>query len=314
MWIELGDGPEGQPGEGALTLSDLADGMDEGEEEGALPEEEDGEESELQDGEEESEEGADPEEEEQQEESTVTLKHDGKEVTLKQSEVVELAQQGFDYTRKTMALAEERKTVEAQQAKAAEVWQQNMHSLEQTEDRLQSFVQFMESQVGDPPPIAWASENAGLYLAHKQQYDERKGQLKEAVAAVESVRQEAQRKRQAQIAERAQATEKALRDTLPGWNDAMLGELAGYLEKTGITPQELPDAFVNKGLWELAHKAKAFDALQAEKAKLKPKAELKKVVKPSQGHTPNRAEAKHGEALKRFHTKPSLNTLADLMD
>lgn len=306
---------ETQPGEGELSLSDLADQMDEGPEddEGELGELDESEESGESEEGEESEEGADTEEE-QQEESTVTLKHDGKEVTLKQSEVVELAQKGFDYTQKTMALAEKGKEVEAAQAKAAETWQQNMQALEQTEDRLQAFVTFMESQVGDPPPIAWASENAGLYLAHKQQYDDRKGQLKEAVAAVEAVRQEAQRKRQARIAEQAEATDKALRDTLPDWNDTKLGELADYIRKEGITPEDSPEAFVKKGLWLLAHKAKAFDALQAEKAKLKPKTELKKVQKPSQAHTPNRAEAKHGEALKRFKTKPSLNTLADLMD
>ncbi|GAA5075491.1 hypothetical protein [Lysobacter panacisoli] len=306
---------ETQPGEGALSLSDLADQMDESpelEEEGA-PDELDSEESGESEEVEESEEGADPEEE-QQEEATVTLKHDGKEVSLKQSEVVELAQKGFDYSQKTMALAEDRKAVEQAHTAAAEVWQQNMTALEQTEDRLQAFVQFMETQVGNPPPIEWASENAGVYLAHKQQYEDRKGQLKEAVAAVEAVRQEAQRKRQARINEEAAATDKALRDTLPGWNDTMLKELGDYIGSAGLSAQISPEFFVQKGLWLLAHKAKAFDALQAEKAKLKPKTELKKVQKPSQSHTPNRADARHGEALKRFKSKPSINTLADLMD
>lgn len=303
---------ETQPGEGVLTLSDLADGMDEDQEEGGdeLPEDEEGEESESDEEQPEDSEAED----EQEEESTVTLKHDGKEVTLKQSEVVELAQKGFDYSQKTMALAEDRKAVEAQQAKAAETWQQNMRALEQTEDRLNSFVQFMESQVGTPPPIEWAQQDAAYYLAQKQQHEDRKGQLKEAVAAVESVRQEAQRKRQAQINEQAQATDKALRDTLPGWNDTKLGELAEYIRAEGITPEDSPETFVKKGLWILANKAKAYDALQAEKAKLKPKTELKKVQKPSQAHTPNRADARHGEALKRFKSKPSINTLADLMD
>lgn len=306
---------ETQPGEGELSLSDLADQMDEGpeEDEGALDELDESEESGEAEGEEESEEGADSDDE-QQEESTVTLKHDGKEVTLKQSEVVELAQKGFDYTQKTMALAEKGKEVEAKEAKAAEAWQQNITALEQTEDRLQAFVTFMESQVGDPPPIQWAEQNAAYYLAQKQQHEDRKGQLKEAVAAVEAVRQEAQRKRQARINEQAQATDKALRDTLPDWNDTKLGELAEYIRAEGITPDDSPEAFVKKGLWILAHKAKAFDALQAEKAKLKPKTELKKVQKPSQAHAPNRAAARQAEAIKRYKAKPSISTLADLMD
>ena len=308
---------ETQPGEGALSLSDLADQMDEEspeleEEAGALDESE-GEESDESEEVEGSEEGDDAEDE-QQEEPTVTLKHDGKEVTLKQSEVVELAQQGFDYTKKTMALAEERKTVEQTQAKAAEVWQQNMTALEQTEDRLQAFVQFMETQVGTPPPIEWAQQDAAYYLAQKQLHEDRKGQVEKALSAVENVRQEAQRTRQALISETAAATEKALRDTLPGWNDTMLNDLGEYLGKAGLSAQISPEFFVQKGLWELAHKAKAYDQIQAEKAKLKPKNELKKVAKPSQSHTPNRADAKRTEAMKRYQAKPSLNTLADLMD
>lgn len=307
---------ETQPGEGALSLSDLADQMDEEspelEDEGAL-DELDGEESGESEEVEESEEGADTEEE-QQEEPTVTLKHDGKEVTLKQSEVVELAQQGFDYTKKTMALAEERKAVEQTQAKAAEVWQQNMTALEQTEDRLQAFVNFMETQVGDPPPIAWAQQDAAYYLAQKQLHEDRKGQLEKALSAVENVRQEAQRKRQALIGETAAATEKALKDTLPGWNDTMLHELGEYLGKAGLSAQISPEFFVQKGLWELAHKAKAYDQIQADKAKLKPRTELKKVQKPSAGVTQNRAEAKRTEAMKRHRSAPSISTLADLMD
>lgn len=307
MWIESGDG-ESQPGEGALTLSDLADGMDE-EGDGALPEGEEGEESEPV--EEESEEGSESEEE-QQEEATVALKHDGKEVSLKQSEVIELAQMGFDYSKKTMALAEERKGVEVERSKADEYRRANEEALQHTEDRLQAFAQYMQEQVGAPPPIEWAQQDAAYYLAQKELYEARKGQLHQAFAAIEAVRQEAQRKRQAWMTEQADATEKALSSTLPGWNDAMLEDLAGYLGKAGITPQNAGDAFVTKGLWELAHKAKAYDALQADKAKLKPKNELQKVVKPSQAHTPNREDARRAEAMKRHKAAPSLNTLLEL--
>lgn len=310
MWIESGDG-ESQPGEGALTLSDLADGMDEGEEEGALDELEEGEESSESEADEEA---ADEAEDEQQEEATFTLKVNGKDVTLKQSEALEMASKGMDYTSKTMALAEERKAVEVERTKADQYRQQHEQALQHTEDRLQAFANYMQEQVGSPPPIEWAQQDAAYYLAQKELHEARKGQLQQAFAAIEHVRQEAQRQRQAWITEQADATEKALSSTLPGWNDAMLDDLAGYLGKAGITPQNSGDAFVSKGLWELAHKAKAYDAIQAEKAKLKPKADLQKVVKPSAAHQPNRAAAKQADALKRHRAAPSLNTLADLMD
>jgi hypothetical protein len=47
---------------------------------------------------------------------------------------------------------------------------------------------------------------------------------------------------------------------------------------------------------------------------LKPKVELQKVAKPSQGHAPNRADAKRSEALKRHKAAPSIKTLMELGD
>lgn len=309
--IVSGDGLDGQPGEGALTLSDLADGMDEGPEEESAP-------GELDEGEESSESEAEDDsqevEDEPQEEATFTIKVNGKDVTLKQSETLEMASKGMDYTAKTMALAEERKGVEVERSKADEYRKANEEALQHTEDRLQAFAQYMQEQVGAPPPIEWAQQDAAYYLAQKEIHEARKGQLQQAFAAIEAVRGEAQRRRQAWMTEQADATEKALSSTLPGWNDAMLEDLAGYLGKSGINPQNAGDAFVTKGLWELAHKAKAYDALQAAKATLKPKTELQKVVKPSQAHTPNRADAKRADAMKRHKAAPSLNTLMDLGD
>jgi hypothetical protein len=310
----VGDG-ESQPTEGVDALEDLANSLtgeqeqEEGDDQRDAPEE-DGEESD----EEQVEEGEDEEgdEEEEEEDPTVVIKHDGKEVELKLSEVKDLAQQGFDYSKKTMALAEDRKAVEATKAELADAWQRNVQALERTEDRLGAFIKFMESQVGDPPPIEWAQQDAAYYLAQKQLYDDRKDKLARAHEAAENVRQEAQRVRQARIAETAAATEKALRDTLPGWNDARMNELADYLRDAGITPDSALEAFVQKGVWELAHKAKAYDQIQADKAKLKPKAELKKVQKPAaQVQTGKAAERMKREAA--FNKNPSVDALADLL-
>lgn len=225
-----------------------------------------------------------------------------------------MAQQGFDYTKKTMALAEDRKSVEAERTQAQETRQHHEKALTATLDRLNAFIQFTEATLGDPPSIDLAQQDAGLYVIKKQQYEDRKGQLDRALQAVQNVQQEAQRERQARIVEQADATEKALRDTLPGWTDNTLNELADYLGKVGLNPQTAQDAFVQKGLWELAHKAKAYDAIVAKKAELKPKAQLAKVQKPAASNQPNRSQQGRTEAIKRYQAKPSLNSLADLTD
>jgi hypothetical protein len=89
-----GQGPEGQPSDGVATLTDLVGLMDGGEEaEDALEESDEGEESEESEESEGSEEEAESEGEEEAEEQAFTIKVDGKDVTLKQSELIELGQQ-----------------------------------------------------------------------------------------------------------------------------------------------------------------------------------------------------------------------------
>jgi predicted DNA-binding helix-hairpin-helix protein len=212
-----------------------------------------------------------------------------------------------------MAVAEERKQVETLQAQASEYRQHQEKALGATLDRLNAFVQFMESQVGLPPPIELAQHDAASFLAQKQLYEDRKGQLTKAHEAIGNVTQETQRQRQAWIAKQAGDTEKALRDTLPGFDDNTINDLASYLDKVGINPQTADVAFVQKGVWELAQKAKAYDAILADKAKLKPVAQLAKVQKPSASNQPNRTQQGKSEAFKRYESKPTLANLAALL-
>lgn len=212
-----------------------------------------------------------------------------------------------------MALAEDRKAVEAERTQAHETRQHHEKALTATLDRLNAFIQFTEATLGEPPSIELAQQDAGLYVIQKQQHDDRKGQLERALQAVGTVQQEAQRLRQAQIVEQADATEKALRDTLPGWTDNTLNELADYLGKAGLSPQTAQEAFVQKGLWELAHKAKAYDAIVAKKAELKPKAQLAKVQKPLSGNQPNRNQQGRESAEKAYKANPTLDNLAKLL-
>jgi hypothetical protein len=307
---------EGQPVEGVATLSDLAAEMDTTE---ASTESEDGDQEETDEADAESEqdegqEGQDEAEDEAQEEPTVTIKHDGKEVTLKQSEVVELAQQGFDYTKKTMAVAEERKAVEAEREHIQQSRQQIEAVSQETLNRLQAYTQFMEAQIGTPPPISLAQQDAASYLAQKEIYESRRGQLNQAYSEIQNIQNETARQRQAVINERAEAAEKVLKDTLPGWGDTMLSELSSYADKAGLNPRVASEAMLTPGFWEVVHKAKAYDAIQADKAKLKPKSELPKVHKPLATNQPSRATLKRADAEKQYAAKPSLNTLSALIE
>ena len=309
-----GDGLNGQPGEGAVSLSDLAASIDEaeGSEEtlDELPETEEGEESEVDDAEEKEADDTDDEEHGR----TFTIKVDGKDVTLTEAEMVERAQKGTDYSNKTMAVAEERKAVEAERAKVTQVREHYETTASEVADRLQAYTQFIESQVGTLPDASMLDYDTAGYLRAKEQYEARKGQLQQAYAGIKQVQDEQARNRQAWIADKAESAEKVLKDTLTGWNDSTLNELADYAGKLGLNPQSAELAMLEPGFWQLAHKAKAYDVLLAKKAEMKPKAELQKVSRPTGSNPTPRAEARKAEAFKSFRAKPSLDSLASLID
>lgn len=307
-----GDG-ENQPVESVDALSELANALDPAdaqEEEAPEAEEPDDE------GQEESEEDEPEEEEEEEaEEPTFTIKHDGKEVTLKQSELIELGQKGFDYSAKTMAVAEERKQVEAVKAQVREKATQHDKALELAEQRLRAVADFAQTLVGSPPSIDLAHQNAAQYLALKEAHEASKGQLQQALTAIQSVEEERARLRQASQAFRAEETWSALRDTLPGWKedaDAKFDGLLKYVSAQGINPDTAGDAFFDKGLWELAHKAQEYDRIQSKKAEMKPKEKLAKVAKPS-AHNQSARTTERAKREANFHKNPSVDALADLL-
>jgi len=300
-----------EPSESVNTLDGIADLIDIDTDE-AQPELD---ESELSEEEQEVEETEESEEEQEEAEELIfTVKHDGKDVTLKQSELIEMAQKGFDYTNKTMSLAEERKALEPIKAKVNEVLQSHESALNETLHRLETFASFTESELGQPPSIELAQYDASSYLAQKEAHENKLTKLRNTYSQIQYATQERDRLRQSQLIEQANETEKYLCEQLPGWKDApeqSLQELNQYIQKYGLSPETTKEAYVQKGFWELAHKAREFDKLQEEKSKLKPIANLRRVIKPSATNRPS--NVREQEAWKRYKAKPSLETIAGLI-
>lgn len=303
---------EMQPVEGVNSLDDAADALldaESGDERDA-----DRESGDDDDAEQEVEESEDSDENEDDEaEPTFTIKVNGKELTVTKSELIELGQKGADYSQKTMAVAEDRKAIEAEREQVRHVRDQHEQALSQSIGMAQALAQFMEAQVGDPPDIRILHEHGSeAYIAQKEQHEHRKALLAQAREASDRLYEEQARQRQAWIMQQANATEHALRNTLPGWSDDTLTDLAKYGEGFGLTPQNMEGAFVHKGFWEVLHKAKAYEAIQAKKAEMKPKQTLAKVAKPSGINQ----SAKASERMKReeaFRKRPSVDTLADFL-
>ena len=308
MNVMSGDGQQGQPTEGVVSLEDMARDMDETETAPDDPEE--GEESGDSEGEEETEESTD--ETEEGEARTFTIKVDGKNVELSESDLIEMGQKGFDYTNKTMVLAKDRESIAQEREHVTKQRQFVDHAYEQQHMRLAALEQYMTQQTGTPPPIEWAQQDAAYYLAKKDEHDQRKGQLQQTQDAIQQLQQEQHRNRQAWLQQQAEDAERELRDTLPGWNDDQLDSLVGYVGKFGITPETTDMAFVQSGIWKLAHKAKAYDDLLAKKDALKTVAKPHKAAAPNSTNIPQSA-VKEKNALLRYQQDPSFNKLAALL-
>lgn len=302
---------ESQPAEGADPFADLTAALEpqEAKQDEAQPEESASEEAEDTEEVEAAEEG---EESEEAEEPVFTIKHDGKEIALKQSELIAQAQQGFDYSKKTMALAEERKAIEPLKAQAEQSRQQAEAAQNEAIARLEAYSKVIESQIGNPPSVDLAHRDPGAYLAQKELHESRKGQLQQALGEIRALKDEAQRQRQARIDQKAEATYKHLADTLPGWSDTKARELAEYLRSAGITAEAHTETFVEAGLWELASKAQAFDAIKAAQAKAKPAAPITKVAKPGAANPTGKA-ADRAKREAEFNKNPSVDSLARLL-
>lgn len=302
---------ETQPTESADTLNGIADLLD-GEKPVDAETDDEQDEGESEEGE--GEDSGEESEEEEGEEAVFTIKHDGKDVTLKQSEILEMAQKGFDYTNKTMAVAEERKALEPIREKAQQKLAEYEGAVNETLHRLNTYAEFIEADIGQPPSIDLAQYDAQAYLVQKEAYESRVAKLRTTYSQIQQLDQQKNQLRQSQLLEQANETEKYLVEHLPGWKDApekSLQELNSYLMEHGLSPESTKEAYVTKGLWEIAHKAREYDKLKAVQSQLKPKANLPKVSKPAANSQP--VNVKRQEALKRYSAKPSLNTLADLM-
>jgi len=311
--MEMTGQGDSQPVEGASALDDLATALegkpDNEPERDADPDAGDSDEGEQ---EVEADEDDSEESEEAEDEATVKIVHDGKEVELKLSEAKELAQKGFDYQTKTMALAEERKALEPIKARAEEARQHNEQALNAATLHLQAVVEFLQSELGDPPPIEWAHQDAGMYIAHKDQYESRKGKLEKAQHALQATQHEQHRQRQALIAQTISETRATLKSTLPDWDHAKENELAEYVSKAGLTPDKSDLAFWQAGFWQLAHKARAYDAIQSRKAEMKPVKQLAKVNKPAAANTTGK-QAERSKREAEFNKNPSVANLARIL-
>lgn len=235
------------------------------------------------------------------------LKWNGEEVEKDESEVVELAQKGFDYTQKTQSLADERKAIEAQ-AQAVKAQEQafkqqsdmqkalitDIAKVQSIDEQIAQFNSIDWNQLTDTDPV----QAQKLFFQYTQLTNKRNGLIQEVQVKHQNLTRQEQLKQQEIL---AKGQEELLRD-IPGWNQEKVSEIREAAKKYGASEDQLSrvaEPWIIKAL----HDAAQFKKLQSSKSQMENKVAGKPpVVKPGSKDTKATANSRYAtdrQALKK---------------
>jgi hypothetical protein len=205
-------------------------------------------------------------------------KIDGKPGKATLSELIKSYQLEGHVNQKSMQLAEERKSFEAESQAAKQ-------ALQQTIQQAQNLLQMQEQNLlGEYNSVDWNSlkqQDPGLYAAARQEMSERYNEIQRAKQYTsQQGNQLTQEQRQQFLYKESQALEAAL----PAWGDREVqqkekSEVASYLTNQGFSPEEVQTVGDHRAVL-IARKAMLYDKLIAEQSTQTEIAKKKVIKKP----------------------------------
>ena len=219
-------------------------------------------------------------EDEQQELPKYRVKAAGEEKEVTLDELIKSYQLGTDYTKKSQAVAEERKAVEAERQRIEEARQLR----DQYAERLQVIEQMLNQQqpeenleyLKETDPIGYAVKVAEL--------SQREKQLAQVQAERQRIAEQQKQEQQQELGKVIQAEARKLAEVLPDYADPQKGEairreLREFGMKAGFSEQELANVYDSRAVITL-WKAAQYDKLQSAKPNITKKVnEAPKVIK-----------------------------------
>lgn len=254
---------------------------------------------------------AEPESEstESEDDPTVTIKIDGKDVEVKLSELKNGYQRQADYTRKTMEVSETRKAAESQiQAAQAErqAYAVNLQKMQaQIEGALQQQQQIDWTQLLESDPVE--------YLKQQHLLQQRQAAYQQNIGEQQKLAAQFQADQQRMHSETLQAQQDALLAKLPEWKDETKAKadktaLRDYLLKEGYE-REAVDGISDARAVLLARKAMLYDSMmdKARAAAKKVSTLPQKVERPGVGQV---SLDKRSQAFQRLSKSGSVDDAA----
>lgn len=215
------------------------------------------------------------------------IKVNGEELELSEDELINYAQQGVDYTKKTQQLAEQRKLVEQEAHAIIEARQLR----DAYAERLQALAQVLSVQdqtedleaLKEDDPVGYAVKVAELQQQEKKMAAVRAEQQR--IAQEQQAEYEMQR--QQYIAQQADYLSKALPEYAdPEKGEKLRGDIRKFAKSVGFSDQELSNVVDSRHVMTL-YKAMLYDKLQQSKPQVtKRVSEAPKTLKSGNGMKP----------------------------
>jgi len=221
------------------------------------------------------------EQDEQEEPQKFRVKAAGEEREVTLDELIKSYQLGTDYTKKSQAVAEERKAVEAERQRIEEA----RYLRDQYAERLQVIEQMLNQQP-ETENLDYLKENDPIgYAVKVAEMSQREKQLAQVQAERQRIAQQQQQEQQEKLGQVIQAEARKLAEVIPEYADPQKGEvtrreLREFGLKLGFSDQELSGIYDSRQVLTL-WKAMQYDKLQSSKPGITKRVnEAPKVVKP----------------------------------
>ena len=249
----------------------------------------------------------------------LTLTHNGEEIEKDETEVIALAQQGFDYTQKTQKLAEERKYVESmtqtikeqetafnQQVQIQTALIQEIAKVTAIDQQLSQYQNLDWQKLSDTDPV----EAQKLFFSYNQLQVQR-GQVINELNTKKQGLTDAQKQARAKQVELGW---KVLEKDIPGWNKDMARSIVESGREYGFNDEELGNLTDPRAV-KLLHDAAKWREFQKTKPAVDKKVSTAKpTVKPGAANNTAPARAKDLEARQQLRKTGDQNLAAKLIE
>ena len=225
------------------------------------------------------------EEDSEEEQPYLKLKIDGEEIEKPLEEVISLAQQGADYTKKTQEVAEQRKALE-EYAQTIQVQEQQLKAQAELQQALLgelAQITAIDQQLADFQAIDWNQHSESDFVeAQKLFFTQNKLQNQRAalVQQLESKQQQLTQAQQQALSQRIAKGKEILAKEIPNWSpDTSKAIISAGKEFYGFTDEEMASVIDPRHV-KVLHDAMQWRKLQANSTVKNKVSTAKPVIKP----------------------------------